>query len=355
MVVKITLCILSMFVVLGTIASFVPMDDWWVRVFDFPRGILIAIGIVTILGLLFTQSLSHPWVILLILMLAASITYQGTKIFPYTPLAKKEVMKAEVTKVGDTVSLLVSNVLMDNRDYDKLLNLVRDKDPSLLLTLETDKKWENAIGVIEQDYPYTVKVPLDNLYGMHLYSKYKLEDMDVVYILDKDIPSIHGKVVLPSGKRVNLHCLHPKPPAPNESKTSTKRDVELLIVGKRVKKHEGTTIVAGDLNDVAWSNTAALFRKVSGLLDPRKGRGLYNTFHADYPLARWPLDHVFHSNDFTLIEMERLSHIGSDHFPIFISLFYNPPAEEVQKEKEASEEEVEEANEKIENGLKEGD
>ena len=32
---------------------------------------------------------------------------------------------------------------------------------------------------------------------------------------------------------------------------------------------------------------------------------------------RWPLDHIFHSVRFELVDMERLPFIGSDHFPMF--------------------------------------
>nr|GFD21842.1 hypothetical protein [Tanacetum cinerariifolium] len=110
----------------------------------------------------------------------------------------------------------------------------------------------------------------------------------------------------------------PKPPAPKESKTSTHRDAELLLVGRAIQHHDGPTIVAGDLNDVAWSHTSELFRRLARLLDPR--------------------------------QLERLPHIGSDHYPIFIRLSYEPQGWQTQEaELEAPDAEDRlEAREKIE-------
>ena len=54
-------------------------------------------------------------------------------------------------------------------------------------------------------------------------------------------------------------------------------------------------------------------------------RRLLNTFHAQMPFLRWPLDHIYHSPHFQLIEMHRLPSIGSDHFPMFVSLMLASP------------------------------
>ncbi len=56
------------------------------------------------------------------------------------------------------------------------------------------------------------------------------------------------------------------------------RDTELLIIGKKIKDTKNPTKVAGDLN-VGWFVTSKLLRKYSELVDPREGRGLYNTYN----------------------------------------------------------------------------
>ncbi|ENX62033.1 MULTISPECIES: endonuclease/exonuclease/phosphatase family protein [Acinetobacter] len=333
--------------------SLIPRDEWWFRGADFPRLQILALGIITFFAMLFVLS---DWTLsteLLFLGLVAAIAYQLKMVLPYTPLWRKQVKKVKKTQLNpeQQISLLVANVLTPNHKYHLLLEQIEILKPDLVLTLESNAEWQQALSPIEDDYPFRVAVPLENLYGMHLYSRLPLNDTEVKFILSNEIPSIHTAVTLPSGVQVQLYCLHPKPPSPTEAKDSTLRDAELLIVGDQIEDIDQSCIVMGDLNDVAWSRTTRLFQRISGLLDPRVGRYFMNTFHADYPLLRWSLDHIFHSTDFGLVDMKRLPHIGSDHFPVYVVLQTGRVFEQQQQSLQQTAEDEQEAQEAIQDGI----
>ncbi|WP_180079646.1 MULTISPECIES: endonuclease/exonuclease/phosphatase family protein [unclassified Acinetobacter] len=345
--------ILSVVVIWLTFWSLIPRDEWWFRGADFPRLQILALGAIAfILLIVWKAEWDTPREIIFVALIAA-MAYQLKMVLPYTMLWKKQVKQVSQVQLDESkqISMIVSNVLTTNTKYHLLIELIKKHQPDLVLTLETDQTWQNELAVIEADYPYRVPVPLDNLYGMHLYSKLELTETEVKFILSDEIPSIHTRVTLPSGNQVQLYCLHPKPPSPTEAKDSTLRDAELLIVGDQIKDIDESCIVMGDLNDVAWSRTTRLFQRISGLLDPRVGRHFVNTFHADYPLLRWSLDHVFHSTDFALVHMERLPHMGSDHFPVYVVLQTGRIFEQTQQELEQTDEDEQEAQEAIQDGI----
>ena len=251
----------------------------------------------------------------------AVLAYQLFWIIPNTQLHNVEIQRhlpAWQTSLGN-ISLLSSNVLMYNRNSQALLDLVQKHDPDILITLESDQWWQDKLDMLD-DYPHRLKCPLDNLYGMHVYSKLAIENPKIEFLVESDKPSMGMQIKLNDQQRVQLYVAHPAPPAPQENIESIERDVELIMIARKVAELSSPVIVAGDLNDVAWSATTRLFREVSGLKDPRVGRGMFNTFNANHWFIRWPLDHVFVSNHFTLKTLERLPDIGSDHFPLFVEL-----------------------------------
>lgn len=315
-----TLSVLTALLVFFTLLPLWRYEAWWVRVLDFPRLQLatVALGIVIASLWLLDKNQWQTW--LIAATCGAIFIYHAWWIFPYTRLAPFEVKTATGEDSENSVRILAANVLTPNRQAEDFVKLVRMFDPDIFVTLETDQWWQERLDMLQAEYPFSLKCPLDNLYGMHLYSRLVLEDSDIQFLVEPDKPSMHAAVVLPSGRRVRMHFLHPAPPSPTENDESSERDAELLIVGKSVAESTLPVVVTGDLNDVAWSATTRLFRKISGLLDPRIGRGMFNTFHAGHWFVRFPVDHVFHSKHFTLKQIRRMPYFGSDHFGMLVEL-----------------------------------
>lgn len=310
--------------IVATALPLVRKKDWWIRIFDFPRlQILILAAAALVVFLVLVEDWS-AWHAAFALLLVLSLAYQAYMMYPYTFFAQPKVRRASTRHVQRTIALFFANVLMTNRDSDELLAIIREEDPDIVLAVETDGWWERELDVLAETHAHVVRQPQNNTYGMLLYSRLELVKPKVEFLIEADVPSIHALVKLRDGTLVELHCLHPRPPAPQEAEDAKPRDAELILVARSLRGRDVPAIVLGDLNDVAWSRTSYEFQDISGLLDPRVGRGFYHTFHARYPVLRYPLDHCFHTRHFRLVRFKRLRKFGSDHFPVGIELSHEP-------------------------------
>lgn len=296
--------------------------QWWIRIWDYPRAQIAVAGVLTLAAL---ALLDATWLTLVLgSVLAATIAYQLVLIVPYTPVWSVQSLEAEDPDPAATLRILMTNVLMDNREADGLIKMALEEDPDVVLAVETDDWWDEQLRVLEERLPHTCHEPLPNTYGLHFFSKLETRDAAIRHTVEHDIPSVRAEIRLRSGAWIEFIGVHPKPPDINQD--VAERDAELVLVGREATRSGLPSIVAGDLNDVAWSHTTRLFQRISGLLDPRVGRGLYATFNAKIPVLRWPLDHLFHDPRLTLVELRRLPFFGSDHFPVLVVLALQPEA-----------------------------
>lgn len=324
--------------------AFIPRikkDVWWIRGFEFPHAQFTFLNS-TVLLLFICYSTFSLIDISFILLCLVTLIYQAVILVSYTFLSKHQVQKCDKVVDKNVISILSANIYMYNTKYVKLQKLIEEHKPDVISLLEPNEEWRKSMEYLKKEYPYFVEVPQEDTYGLLFYSKFEFVEKEIHYLVENDVPSVHVLVKLKNDRVVNLHCLHPKPPSPTENENSTERDAEILIVAKTVSVNDKPTVVMGDLNDVAWSTTTRNFQKISGLLDPRIGRGFFNTFHTSFPFLRWPLDHFFHSYQFKLVDIKRLSNINSDHFPIYIKLHLENNASKQEVDFLENDEETEE-------------
>lgn len=341
--------IITFFLIVATFGSRTDNKHWSVRVFDFLRLQLFAIKIILLLLGLFLPKDDFYIVNTSILFLLVALIYEFVLLYPYLSNSFKK--KTPTEKIENTISLISINVLQSNDQYNLLIELIQKEQPDILLTIESDQKWENALKVIEPDYPYSKKIALDNTYGMHFYSKLKASAIKVHHFLTEDRPAIEARLHSETQGDFIFYGVHPPPPSPTEEPTALKKDGELVLLAKEIKRKNLPIVVAGDFNTVAWSRISTLFCKTTGLLDGREGRGFISTFPANYPAFRFPIDLIYHSTNVKLHHLDTLEPVNSDHLPLYAEFTINQ--QEEQKNPEVSDIKEKEIEEIIQKGKQE--
>lgn len=320
----------------GSLLNLSSSAHWFVRGWDFPRVQIVAVAYLLFGVVLIVQYFSQTWSrwisgVALGMTLFLSV-WHGYRIYPYTVLAATQAKATETALLPvdasdpNVVRIVFSNVKMENQEFERWTRAIQDAAPDLVVALEVNQDWMRGMAPLFETFQHRVEVPQDNWYGMTLLSSLPIESQEVRYLVQEDIPSIDTIIRLENGEAFRFVAVHPRPPVPIRDTSATARDAELILWGRELDDERRPVVIGGDLNDVAWSRTTRLFLRTSQLLDPRRGRGMYNSFDATRPYLRFPLDHVFFSTHFTLNRLERLPDVGSDHFPILVELRLAPSA-----------------------------
>src|SRR3546814_697633 len=92
---KVAFVAIGALAILATLLPFIRSDRWWIRIFDYPRQqIAFVIAATLVILILLGDGNSIGKVVFLAALLLA-FTCQAAQIFPYTPLARRQVLRAD--------------------------------------------------------------------------------------------------------------------------------------------------------------------------------------------------------------------------------------------------------------------
>ena len=104
--------------IIATTVSFVPSNEWWIRVLDFPR-LQIAVALAIVLAACVVLVNRGRWRTILIAGLACALVAQLARILPYTRLVAREVANADSCGEASRVRLFIANVAYANRKQSR--------------------------------------------------------------------------------------------------------------------------------------------------------------------------------------------------------------------------------------------
>ncbi len=211
---------------------------------------------------------------------------------------------------GTTLKILSANVNLHNKDAVPLRDLVAKEGPDVLLLQEVPAAWFEQFRDV---YPHRAEVPHRSYFGLALYSRYPIENVQQDDPLNRDIPILRADLDM-DGRRVHVVNVHL--PSPESAELIEIRIAQYAWLTDYVAALDGPAIVAGDFNCTMWSPLYKQLVDRGRLVSARQGRGLMPTW---FPLAGslhlLPIDHIL-VRGMPITDARLGARVGSDHSPL---------------------------------------
>lgn len=224
-----------------------------------------------------------------------------------------------------THKILLSNVHSSNNEHQRLIDLIQQESPDILVLLEITDAWLESLQTIQATYPFKKTIARSDNFGIAVFSKLPFDRADVRYWGISGFPSLALQYQLAGtgaekGEQITLLATHPLPPITKDM--LQQRDSQLLQTAAEAAQPAGPVIMLGDFNITPWSSAFKQSAELAGLNNCRNGFGILPTWPASLksPLLMIPIDHCLVSNHFQVVNVRTGANIGSDHLPLIIEL-----------------------------------
>lgn len=290
-------------------------------VFDLASHFRVQYLIIQLLGLIWVcrafqgmKRIAFTAVTLAALTLNASLIWAYASPAHFAPTDPKQAQ----------LKLLQMNVLVFNKKYEKIEDIIRQSQADIVSLQEIDTQWFGRLKQmpIYRRYPYRVEhLKAGNI----LLSKLPIQHAKIVHFpegrLGKAIYRDEGGYIVAElnlkGQNISLINLHPPVPISTKYIQSYQRYLSLLAAEK--PNLSPTVILLGDLNTTPWSWFYGQYLKKLDLKDA-KAHHYLPTWPTIMPWFFLPIDHVFVSNNVQTISQRLGPFSGSDHFPVEVVL-----------------------------------
>jgi len=203
------------------------------------------------------------------------------------------------------------NMNFANEQLDSVLESVRDSGADVVFLHEGTRVIERAVEAA--DLPYRA---MSARRSGEKFGTIALLRVDAdAQIVDFQVPGI--AVTVPLGDR-NVEVLGIHPLSPVSRERSAERDEELNAVAAWATAQQLPVVVTGDFNVSTWSRGFSLISRQ--LVNSQFGFGVQASWPVGFRALSVPIDHLLHSPDLTVVDRHLGPSLGSDHFPLFVTL-----------------------------------
>jgi endonuclease/exonuclease/phosphatase (EEP) superfamily protein YafD len=273
---------------------------WWLELFSHFRLQYAALLAVSGAGLLF---LGRPVIALASIALAAANALPMLHYYAAPPSSQGS---------GPEIRAVLANVFFRNGNHEGLLAYVRRVKPDLAVFLEVTPEWRDALRSLADALPYQAYAgelfvaSRQPLRGLHALPISPGATLAVAFAID-----VSGSPVTVIGAHANW---------PLGAAIAASRDHELASLAEIAQSTRGPLLLLGDFNTTAFSPAFAALLAHSGLADCAAGRGYHPTWPTWFPPLYIQIDHCLAGPDLQVTSLSTGPYVGSDHYPLEVSI-----------------------------------